>query len=258
MNPVIFLWAHPRSMSTAIERIMRERGDFDCLHEPFLHYYYLQKTRKSLRHFSDERDHPRSYAETRDRVLECAEKAPVFAKDMSYYVIPEILQDAEFCHCVRHCFLVRQPMHAILSYYRLDPELTLDEVGIESQWRHLQGLLALGIDNPVVLEAEAVQRDAATTMREFWKALGLDDKPAALNWDQASSPNDWNYVQGWHRDVSASSGIQASSAADGQRKQAQFAQLCKREPRLTEYLEHHQPYYQQLLEHSLTRGLNAS
>ncbi len=54
MNPVIFLWAHPRSMSTAIERIMRERGDFDCLHEPFLHYYYLQKTRKSLRHFNDE------------------------------------------------------------------------------------------------------------------------------------------------------------------------------------------------------------
>lgn len=43
MNPIIFLWAHPRSMSTAIERIMRERGDFDCLHEPFLHYYYLQR-----------------------------------------------------------------------------------------------------------------------------------------------------------------------------------------------------------------------
>jgi hypothetical protein len=37
MNPIIFLWAHPRSMSTAIER-----GDFDCLHEPFLRYYYLE------------------------------------------------------------------------------------------------------------------------------------------------------------------------------------------------------------------------
>jgi hypothetical protein len=43
MNPIIFLWAHPRSMSTAIERVMRERCDFDCLHEPFLRYYYLQR-----------------------------------------------------------------------------------------------------------------------------------------------------------------------------------------------------------------------
>ena len=43
MNPIIFLWAHPRSMSTAIERVMRERGDFDCLHEPFLRCYYLMR-----------------------------------------------------------------------------------------------------------------------------------------------------------------------------------------------------------------------
>jgi hypothetical protein len=43
MNPIIFLWAHPRSMSTAIERVMREGGDLDCLHEPFLRYYYLER-----------------------------------------------------------------------------------------------------------------------------------------------------------------------------------------------------------------------
>ena len=54
MNPVIFLWAHPRSMSTAIERIMRERGDLECLHEPFLHYYYLHRSSKPLPHFDSE------------------------------------------------------------------------------------------------------------------------------------------------------------------------------------------------------------
>jgi hypothetical protein len=50
MNPIIFLWAHPRSMSTAIERVMRERGDFDCLYEPFLRCYYLVRVNKPLPH----------------------------------------------------------------------------------------------------------------------------------------------------------------------------------------------------------------
>jgi hypothetical protein len=92
MHPIIILWAHPRSMSTAIERIMRDRGDFDCLHEPFLHYYYLEPSGgKPLPHFDSEQDHPVGYAETRDMILQRAEQAPVFAKDMSYYVVPEIM-----------------------------------------------------------------------------------------------------------------------------------------------------------------------
>ena len=74
MHPIIFLWAHPRSVSTATERVMRERGDLQCLHEPFLHYYYLQKTDKNLALFDSEEDHPESYEATRDMVLEKAGK----------------------------------------------------------------------------------------------------------------------------------------------------------------------------------------
>ncbi|MEZ5772185.1 MAG: hypothetical protein R3D61_11380 [Defluviimonas denitrificans] len=42
-HPIIAMWSHPRSMSTAIERIMRERGDLDCLHEPFMYDYYVHR-----------------------------------------------------------------------------------------------------------------------------------------------------------------------------------------------------------------------
>jgi hypothetical protein len=252
MNPIIFLWAHPRSMSTAIERIMRERGDFDCLHEPFLRYYYLRRTGKPLPHFDDAQDHPCSYEETREMILERAAKAPVFAKDMSYYVMPEILRDEAFCRRLRHCFLIRNPMHSILSYYRLDPYLSLQEVGLEMQWRHFEGLQALGIDNSIVMEAEVVQRDSSTSMRRFWRALGLDDKPQALNWDQDSTPEDWDYVQGWHQSVGASSGIRAPAADEARRKQAEFDRLCQQAPQLAEYLDHHLPFYRRLRERSLS------
>ncbi len=258
MHPVIILWAHPRSMSTAIERIMRERGDIDCLHEPFLHYYYLERTGKPLPHFDSEQNHPTSYLETRDLILQRAEDAPVFAKDMSYYVMPEILQDTEFCARVQHCFLIRDPLRSIVSYFKLDPEVELDEIGIESQWRHLQGLQQLGINNSVVLEAEAVQDDPAQAMRRFWEALGLDFAEPALSWEQGSMPGDWEYVQGWHQSVSESQGIRALSEAEAEQAKAEFNQLCAEAPQLMDYLQHHLPYYERLRGRSVTREQNGS
>ena len=255
MHPVIILWAHPRSMSTAIERVMRERGDFDCLHEPFLHYYYIERSDRELPHFDSDGDHPTSYADTRDLILRRAQDAPVFAKDMSYYVMPEILQDSEFCRRARHCFLIRNPLRSIMSYYRLDDTVSLDEIGIEAQWRHFEGLQALGIDDALVLEAEAVQADSAAAMAAFWQALGLDYRQQALNWERQSTPRDWQYVQGWHRSVSDSSGIRQASAQDSATLRSEFETLCLDAPRLRQYLDHHLPFYRRLQEHSLSRAV---
>jgi hypothetical protein len=253
MNPVIFLWAHPRSMSTAIERVMRERGDFDCLHEPFLRYYYLERSAKQLLYFDTAEDHPTSYAATRDMILARAQRGPVFAKDMSYYIMPEMLEDPEFCECVRHCFLIRNPMRAIMSYYRLDNDVDLYEIGIEAQWQQLEGLQQQGITDSVVLEAEAVQSDTAGSMGRFWQALGLEYSDQALNWQQDSIPQDWNYVQGWHQSVSDSQGIRAAAANEAEQAAAEFAELCVEAPQLSGYLEHHLPFYERLRALSLTR-----
>ena len=259
MHPIIILWAHPRSMSTAIERVMRERGDFHCLHEPFLHYYYLERSGgKPLPHFDSEQDHPVSYAETRDMILGHARQVPVFAKDMSYYVVPEILRDHEFCRRVRHCFLIRSPLRSIMSYYKLDRDLALDEIGIEAQWKHLQGLQQLGIDNCVVLEAEAVQADTGQSMRLFWQALDLDYRHEALCWQAESSPQDWQYVQGWHQKVSASQGIRQSTGQEKEQTQIEFDQLCESAPQLREFLHHHIPFYERLKAHSVTRANDGS
>jgi len=250
LNPIIILWAHPRSMSTAIERIMRERGDLDCLHEPFLHYYYIERSNKTLPHFDSEQDHPSSYAQTRDMILEKAEQSPVFAKDMSYYVIPQLLEDTEFCRRVRHCFLIRNPLRSIMSYYKLDNSLQLNEIGLEAQWRHFQGLKAVGINDCVVLEAEAVQADTVMAMRLFWQALGLDFVERALQWKSDSSPRDWQYVQGWHQNVSDSEGIRKLPSDDEVIANTEFNALCQEAPQLRDFLDYHLPFYQQLRAHS--------
>ena len=78
-----------------------------------------------------------------------------------------------------------------MSYYKLDNQGTLDEIGLEAQWRHFDRLRKLGIDNCVVLEAEAVQANSAKAMRLFWQDLDLDYSEQALSWEQDSTPPDW-------------------------------------------------------------------
>jgi hypothetical protein len=116
-------------MSTAIERIMRERGDLNCAHEPFMYDYYVNRS-NAMPHFDVDPDHPQTYADIRDMLIERAQAGPVFFKDMSYYVVPHILDDDLFRPHLKNVFLVRRPKAAIVSYHKLDPKVSSDEIGI--------------------------------------------------------------------------------------------------------------------------------
>ncbi|WP_283176701.1 hypothetical protein [Gemmobacter sp. 24YEA27] len=74
MNRIYALWSHPRSMSTAMERVMRERGDLDCAHEPFMYDYYVHRAIRQMPHFDVRPDHPVSYPAIRDHLLARAAK----------------------------------------------------------------------------------------------------------------------------------------------------------------------------------------
>ena len=68
-------------------------------------------------------------------VLEAARSHPVFVKDMCYYIVDHIHDDVEFIRRMTSTFLIRDPAQSIPSYYRLDPGVTLEEIGCEAQYR---------------------------------------------------------------------------------------------------------------------------
>lgn len=243
-HPIIALWSHPRSMSTAIERIMRERGDLDCLHEPFMYDYYVHRQVRTMPHFEVQKDHPASYAAIRDMILDRAGKAPVFLKDMSYYVMPHILDDRSFLDRLTNVFLVRDPVASIPSYYKLDPDLTLEEVGLEAQARHYDALVALG-KTPPVIAAEDVRADTEGVIGALWRRIGLDHVAEAFDW-QRETPKDWVQVGGWHGDVSSATGIRPIGAEEIAAQERKFDTLADREPRLRALLDHHRPFYRHL------------
>ena len=87
MHKIVALWAIPRSTSTAFEWMMRQRGDLDCLHEPFGEAWYQgedplwprfaegEKTTKGL-----------TIESVWEGIQENAKKGPVFLKDFPHYI----------------------------------------------------------------------------------------------------------------------------------------------------------------------------
>lgn len=249
MNRIYALWSHPRSMSTAMERVMRERGDLDCAHEPFMYDYYVHRGVRVMPHFDVRPDHPVSYAAIRDHLIARSEKGPVFFKDMSYYVMPHILDDAVFAERLVDAFLIRDPVASITSYHKLDPEVTLDEIGLEAQWKHYSALRAAG-RTPVVIRAESVRQDTRGAMARFWEAVGLPFSEAAFDW-QSEKPKDWEQVGGWHGDVSASKGIRPLTGEEIRAQRETFEAMAQEHPDMRVHLAHHRPFYDLLAAEAL-------
>lgn len=244
-HPIIAMWSHPRSMSTAFERIMRARGDLECLHEPFMYDYYINRSKREMPHFDAMDDHPRSYEAIRGMILAKAERGPVFFKDMSYYVVPHIFADTDFFDRITHSFLVRDPRASIVSYAKLDSGITLEEVGIEAQWIHASHLIDRG-RRPVVVQSEMLQANAPGQMRRYWRAVGLDDKPEALDWKDPA-PADWQQVSGWHQNVMSSRTIRPPSASQDKETQEQFERLVAKSPRFADFYAHHAAFHARLV-----------
>ncbi len=252
MFPIIALWSHPRSMSTAIERVMRARGDCRCFHEPFIYDYYVHHGVRRIPHFVVDPAQPRSYPEIRAHLLAAAEKQTVFLKDMSYYVVPALFDDLDFARRITHAFLIRDPLAAIHSYFKLDPGLTLEEIGLEAQWRHFAWLESELGQAPPVLEAEAVRQDPQGLLGAFWRRVGLPPAPQAFDWQPAKTPEDWSQVAGWHGKVADSHGIEPPRADETERRREAFEAAVLTAPRLRDFLDHHKPFHEKLRRHALT------
>ncbi|WP_436796341.1 hypothetical protein [Actinospongicola halichondriae] len=110
-----FLWAVPRSLSTAFERWMIERADHHVVDEPFSAVYYLGPDRVSGRYPLTEP------ASTAAAVMETVERAPtpLFVKDMVHHVPVE--RRATVAALGRHTLLTRDPARAIPSFVQVWP-----------------------------------------------------------------------------------------------------------------------------------------
>ena len=248
VHRLIFLWCHPRSLSSALERAMLERGDMATLHEPFLYLYYVHDARKRLPHLDVDPRRPASYEDIRTMVLETARTRPVFVKDMCYYVVDALHDDVDLIRRMTSTFLIRDPAYSIPSYYRLDPGVTLEEIGHEAQYRCFERIGEITGRTPVVIDAADLAADPAGTLCAYCRALELPFIPEALGWTP-ELPDAWRDVGGWHAELAGSTGIARPRSLSGPGLDAA--------PQLRDYYEHHLPFYRKMRTHRLAPAPHA-
>lgn len=250
MHPLVALWSHPRSMSTATERIMRERGDFTCFHEPFMYLYYVGDAKKEMPHFETPQDTPTQYDDIRAMLLNAAEEGPVFFKDMGYYILDRIKDDREFADRITHTFLIRDPEKSIISYYKLDPGVTSEEIGLECEYELHRWLTDIYGTPPPVMEAADIQEDTEGMMRAYAAEIGVEFLPQSLQWGD-ETPQDWKNVTGWHGDVISAQGIRKDSDTSDGRTDAKPTVTLDSAPELRAHYDYHKPFFDKLREHKI-------
>ncbi|MEM1373416.1 MAG: sulfotransferase family protein [Pseudomonadota bacterium] len=209
-HPIYVLWAVPRSTSTAFEWMMRQRGDLDCLHEPFGEAWYQGEDPLWPRFTEGEATTP---GLTIDSVWQdiCAraERGPVFLKDFPHYVNhwwrPDILAR------MTHAFLIRDPALTLTSIYDKWPDFDELEVGFPEQRALYDLLTALnGTPPPVIDSGDLLEAPEAMT-RAFCDALGLPYLPEALSWEPGADTGAYSWWDGgsFHQNLKDSTGLRA-------------------------------------------------
>jgi hypothetical protein len=231
----IALWAVPRSISTAFERVFVERDDFEVLHEPFSASYYYGEDRLSDRFGDAEPKAEYNFEIVLEDVLRPRQKR-AFVKDMAYQAKP--LLGPEFAGSFANTFIVRDPKYVLVSLYKMWPDFTLEETGYEQLYRLFRLAQDAG-QEPIVVDAMTFSENPAGVLASYCEKLQIPFRSGSLTWEPREVQQ-WEGWEGWHAGAQQSSGIKPAERRDPELPQE-----------LEEAYEHCLPYYYQLAAHAI-------
>jgi hypothetical protein len=209
MSTIYALWTHPRSISTAFERVMIERGDLKILHEPFSYYYYVKQDDATIEQQYVDPEHPTDYGEIKRHIRANTKEKPVFFKDMCAHCFEPLAGDDAFLRELHNTFLIRDPAKAIASYYAMNPKVTLEEIGLEQISAIFEKVAEMDGQAPIVVDADDLEEDPDGIIRAYCRRLDLPFIPEAMSW-APEHQEQWDIWKDWHTDAAKSTGIQKS------------------------------------------------
>lgn len=208
MHEIIALWAVPRSTSTAFEWMMRQRGDLDCLHEPFGEAWYQGEEPFWPRWKEGDKTTPGlTLQSVWDDIRERAERGPVFIKDFPHYI--SHMWDPDFLSHFRHAFLIRDPALTITSMYDKWPDFDAGETGFPEQRALFDLLTALHRTPPPVIDSNDLLENPERTVKAFCEAVDIPFIEAALTWSPGTDAGEYSWWDGgsFHENLKNSTGL---------------------------------------------------
>lgn len=208
MHKIVALWAIPRSTSTAFEWMMRQRGDMDCLHEPFGEAWYQGEDPYWPRFKEGEKTTPGLTIESVwEDIQKRAQTTPVFLKDFPHYI--NHMWTPEFLSHFSHAFLIRDPVKTITSMYDKWPDFDEAEVGFPEQRALFDLIWALNGTPPPVIDSDDLLEDPEEMTRAFCEAVGIPFLKEALTWEAGGDPSAHSWWDGgsFHANLAKSTGL---------------------------------------------------
>jgi hypothetical protein len=209
-NKPIALWAVPRSISTAFERVFVERDDFEVFHEPFGDSYYYSEDRLSDRYSNVEPEAQYNYRNVLASILGPCQKR-VFVKDMAYHAKPLI--DREFVSHFANTFIIRDPKYVIASLHRMWPDFTLEETGFEHLYHLFRLATEVDPEGVVVVDAMTFTENPVGVLSTYCEHLNIPFQPDSLSWESEDVP-EWERWDEWHEKAQQSTSIERAERKD--------------------------------------------
>lgn len=195
-NKLIFLVSAPRSLSTAFLRMMVERKDFKIFNEPSTATYNVKHYPESKAYYSTKRVD--CYEDVMQQILNSLQTDNVFVKEMSFafeefiQCYPSLLQQKN----VYFIFLIRNPHHCIISYYKkMSPqflEYTLPNLFNLTASKQLYQVYKLvseqATNKPFVIQAENLVADPNACVMDYCRYVDIPFMPESLQW-KSLKPN---------------------------------------------------------------------
>lgn len=242
MHQIIALWTYPRTISTAFERVMIERGDLKVFHEPFSYFYYVHGGDATISQEYVDPAHPRTYPDIKKMILAAAEKGPVYFKDMAAHCFDHLIRDEAFIARMHNTFLIRDPAKTIASYYALNPDVSLAEIGCEQLSNLFKRAARITQSIPVVVDADDLEDHPAGMVAAYCRYLNIPFIPESLQWEPEGSRK-WKIWENWHQDAEQSTGIVKNLET--------FEVTIDNSAHLKTYYDHHLPYYRDMHRHRI-------
>ena len=246
MHKIVALWAVPRSTSTAFEWMMRQRGDMDCLHEPFGEAWYQGENPLWQRFNPGDVTTPGLTLESVwDDIQKRAEQGPVFLKDFPHYI--NHMWTPDFLSHFTHAFLIRDPAKTITSMFNKWPDFDEGEVGFPEQRALFDLLTALNNGaTPPVIDSDDLLEDPEAMTEKFCDAVGIPYLKEALTWEPGGDPSAHSWWDGgsFHANLAQSTGLKPQAR--------KYIELENTPERVQQVHRRMKPHYDHLYQHRIT------
>ena len=201
------MWSGPRNISTALMRSWESRSDTFVIDEPF-YAHYLSVTNV---------DHP-----GRDEIIQNGETdqsvvskglisdtddscSIYFQKHMTHHMIQSV--DRNWMKDVVNCFLIRNPKDMILSYAKVNSNLSMHLLGLQEQYELFEYVTKINGRAPYVVDSKDILLDPRETLCLLCEKIGVVFSEEMLSWSKGVRDTDGIWAKYWYDNVINSTGF---------------------------------------------------